>query len=399
MNTIPRRLVLLAVLAVPAGCSDKPAPPPVAPPEVTVMTIAARDVPFVSQQVGQTAGFRETEVRARVSGILQKRLYAEGQPVTAGQPLFQIDPAPYQAALDQARGQLRQQEAALERARADRDRIEPLFKENAVSRKDYDDARAAYDAAAAAVDSARARVKETELNLGYTLVTAPIAGIASREAKSEGSLVSATGDASLLTAIAQLDPLYVNFSYSESEKLQYDRAAKEGRVVPPAGGRVLVRVVQSDGTAFPGAGTLDFADSRVDPRTGTIRARAEIPNPKGDMLPGQFVRVTLNVGTQKGALFVPERAVTQQQAARIVLVVDDKNTVQARPVTVGRHLDGDVEITSGVKAGERIVVDGLMKARPGSPVQPIDASAARAPGAAAPAAVRLQSDSSLTAKK
>jgi len=379
MTDFLRRVTALCLLALVAGCGDKPAPATAPPAEVGVITIAARDVPYRYQQVGQTAGFREIEVRARVSGILQKRLYAEGQPVKEGQPLFQIDPSPYQAALDQARGQLRQQEAALERARADRDRIDPLFRENAVSRKDFDDARATFDAAAAAVDSARARLKEAELNLGYTLVTAPIAGIASREAKSEGSLVATTGDASLLTAIAQLDPLFVNFSYSESEKLQYDQAVQEGRVTPPAGGRVEVRVVQGNGKPFPGVGRLDFADSRVDPRTGTIRARAEMPNPKGEMLPGQFVRVTLVVGTQKNAIFVPERAITQQQAARIVLVVSDKNVVETRPVIVGRNHEGEVEILSGLKAGERVVVDGLLKARPGSEVKPVAAAAKTKP--------------------
>lgn len=382
MTTSLRCAAALAAAALLAACGEKPAPakPPAA--EVSVIAVASRDVPYTYQQVGQTAGFRETEVRARVSGILQKRLYAEGQPVKEGQPLFQIDPAPYQAALDQARGQLRQQEAAFERARADRDRIEPLFKENAVSRKDFDDARAAFDAASAAVDSAKARAREAELNVSYTLVTAPIAGIASREAKSEGSLLATTADASLLTAIAQLDPLFVNFSFSESEKLEYDQAVKAGRVVPPPGGVITVRVVQGDGKPFPGVGKLDFADSRVDPRTGTIRARAEIPNPKGEMLPGQFVRVTLMVGTQKNAVFVPERAVTQQQAARIVLVVNDKSVVEARPVTVGRHHEGEVEIVSGLKAGERIVVDGLLKARPGSEVKPVAAAPAAAPASA-----------------
>jgi len=383
VRTVRAILVLLAAAAI-AACSEKAAPPPAAPPEVGVITVQARDVPFIYEQVGQAAGYRETEVRSRVSGILLKRLYNEGQAVKEGQPLFQIDPEPYKAALDQAKGAARQQEAALERARADRERIEPLFQENAVSRKDYDDARAAFDAAAAAVDSARAKVKEAELNLGYTLVTAPIAGIASKEARSEGSLVASTGDASLLTAIAQLDPVYVNFSYSEAEKLYYDEELRSGRMAMPASKRVEARLKLANGADFPHVGYVDFADSRVDPKTGTIRIRAEFPNPRGDILPGQFARIAVNVGTVKGALLVPERAITQQQATRLVLVVNDRNVVEPRPVTLGRRVGGEVSLLSGVKPGERVVVDGLFKSRPGSTVKPVPAQA-QPPGAAPPA--------------
>jgi membrane fusion protein (multidrug efflux system) len=366
-------IVLVTAAFLLAACSEKAAPPKAEPPEVGVVAIQPRDVAVHYEQVGQTAGFRETEVRARVAGILQKRLYSEGQAVKEGQPLFQIDPEPFKAALDQAKGALRQQEAALERTRADRERIEPLFRENAVSRKDYDDARAAYDTAAAGLDSARAKVKEAELNLGYTTVTAPISGIASKEARSEGSLVATSGDASLLTMIAQLDPLYVNFSYSEAEKLEYDRLIAEGSVILPATRRVEARVKLADGRDFSGVGHVDFADSRVDPKTGTIRARAEFPNPKGELLPGQFARVAINVGTYRSAIVVPERAITQQQAMRLALVVNDKNVVEARPVTLGSRVAGGVLVKAGLKAGERVIVDGLFKARPGSEVKPVPA--------------------------
>lgn len=374
MGAAPRALLGLAAAALLAACAEKPAAPPPAPPEVGVFTVQPRTVPLVYEQAGQTAGFRETEVRSRVSGILQRRLYSEGQAVKAGQPLFQIDPEPFKAALDQAKGALRQQEAALERARADRERIEPLFRENAVSRKDHDDARSAFESAAAAVDSARARVREAELNLGYTVVTAPIAGIAAKEARSEGSLVTATGDAGLLTVISQLDPLFVNFSYAESEKLQYDAEVKSGRIEPPKGRRVEARLKLADGRDFAGKGFLDYADSRVDPKTGSIRLRAEFPNPKGELLPGQFVRILATVGTLRDVLLVPERAITQQQATRLVLVVNEKNVVEPRPVTLGRRVGGEVVLASGVKAGERVIVDGLFKARPGSPVKPVAAA-------------------------
>ena len=398
-NTSRHAVVLpfaLAAAMLLAACGDKAPPPKAGPPEVGVITLEAKDVPLITEQVGQSAGFRETEVRSRVSGILQKRLYNEGQAVKEGQPLFQIDPEPFKAALDQAKGALRQQEAALDRAKADRERIEPLFKENAVSRKDYDDARSGFDSAAAAVDAARAKVKEAELNLGYTVVTAPISGVASKETRSEGSLVTATGDGGLLTTIAQLDPMYVNFSISEGEKLNYDTMIKEGRVVPPKDLKMMAYAKLADGRQFGQEGHLDFADSRVDPKTGTIRARAEFPNPKAELLPGQFVRVGLNIGTFKNALLVPERAVTQQQATRLVLVVNDKNIVEPRPVQLGRRVGGDVILTAGVKAGDKVIVDGLFKARPGSAVIPVPAKAAAAPGVvpggAPPAAARAPAD-------
>ena len=372
--------VALLVSLLAAGCGEQAPPPKAAPPEVAIVTVQPRTVPLTYEQVGQTAGFREVEVRSRVAGILQRRLYSEGQAVKEGQPLFQIDPEPFKALLDQARGQLRQQEAILERTRADRERIEPLFRENAVSRKDFDDARSAYDTAAAALDSARAKVKEAELNLGYTRVTAPIAGIASKEARSEGSLVATSGDASLLTSISQLDPIYVNFSYSESEKLQYDESLRSGRLLAPPTRRVEARVKLADGSDFSGVGHVDFADSRVDPKTGTIRVRAEFPNPRGELLPGQFARISIHLGSLQNALLVPERAVTQQQATRLVIVVDEKNIAQPRPVTLGRRMPGgEILLLAGVKPGDRVIVDGLLKARPGSEVKPVPAKDAAAP--------------------
>lgn len=379
------RAVVLPLLALAlAACSEQAPPPKAAPPEVTVVTVQPRNAPLIYEQVGQAAGFRETEVRSRVAGILLKRLYQEGQAVKEGQPLFQIDPEPFKAALDQAKGMLRQQEAAFERAKNDRERIEPLFRENAVSRKDYDDARASYDSAKAAVDSARAKVTEAELNLGYTQVTAPIAGIASKEARSEGSLVATSGDASLLTTIAQLDPLYVNFSYSETEKLAFEDEIKAGRMAPPDTRKVEARAKLADGRDFAGVGFVDFADSRVDTKTGTIRARAEFPNPKGEILPGQFVRVAVNLGTLRNVLLVPERAITQQQATRLVLVVNEKNVVEPRPVTIARRVGGEVLLASGVKPGDRVIVDGLFKARPGSEVKPVPLAAGAAPPPGAP---------------
>ncbi len=371
MHWLLLRLQVGAIALAVAGCGEKAAPPKAPVPEVGVVTLAPRTLPLVYEQAGQTAGFREVEVRARVSGILLKRLYTEGQRVREGEVLFKIDPDTYKAALDQAKGVLRQKEAALERATQDRDRIVPLFKENAVSRKDFDDANSSFDSARAAVESARANLKQAEINLAYTDVVAPIAGYASKEAKSEGSLVSATPEGGLLTTISQLDPLYVNFSIAENEMLAYNEGVRIGRITSPKNNRMEARVRLADGSLAESRGVLDFTDAKVDARTGTMRARAEFPNPQYRMLSGQFVRVLVSVGDLKDVLAVPERAITQAQATRLVLVVNPQNKVEARPVKLGPVVEGEVVLEGGVKTGERVVVDGLMKARPGTEVKPV----------------------------
>lgn len=251
------------------------------PPEVTVVTVKPADVPLPLEYVGQTAGSREVEVRARVSGILLKRLYAEGRPVKAGDALYQIDPEQAKAALDQARGALEVEQAKLIRAKQDQARILPLFAENAVSQKDRDEAVANFESAQASAAAARARVREAQINMDYTRVTAPISGMTSKEVRSEGSLVSPSGDASLLTKISQLDPMYVNFSMSDNELLRLRTWQAQGRFEPPEGERYTVEVKLSDGSMFPTAGRLNFTDNLIDPSTGAIRSRAEFANPDG----------------------------------------------------------------------------------------------------------------------
>ena len=385
MRRFPALLHVLPLALLLAACGEKAAPPKPPIPEVGVVTLEPRTLPLVYEQVGQTAGYREVEVRARVAGILLKRLYTEGQRVREGEVLFKIDPDTYKAALDQAKGVLRQNESALERATLDRDRIAPLFKENAVSRKDFDDANSNYESAKASVESARANVKQAEINLAYTDVVAPIAGYASKENKSEGSLVSPTPEGGLLTTISQLDPLYVNFSVSESEMLAYNEGVRTGRITSPKNNRLEARARLADGTIAEARGVIDFTDAKLDTKTGTMRARAEFPNPNYRILSGQFVRVLVSVGDLKDVLAVPERAITQAQATRLVLVVNAQNKVEARPVKLGSTVNGEVVLAGGVKAGERVVVDGLMKARPGSEVKPVAPKPAPQPGEAPPA--------------
>ena len=370
-----RGWIALALVSVLAGCGDKPASSAQVRPPVPVVVAEARltDVPLTTEMVGETAGYREIEVRSRVNGILLERTYVEGQPVTAGQELFLIDPAPYKVALEQAKGALAQEQARFNKARADRDRIIPLFKRQVVSRKDYDDTIANYEAAIASRQAAQATVKEAELNLSYTQVTAPIDGMASKSSQSEGSLISTNANSSLLTTITQYNPLYVNFSYSEQDRLNFETSVRKGLIEAKDTTNWRTHIRLADGSVYPQAGKLNFSDNRVDPQTGTIRARAIFDNKEGVLLPGQFVRLTIDLGIRKNAIVVPARAIVQSQADRMVMVVDGDDKVVPRPVRLGPAIAEGVLIESGLDAGERYIVEGLMKARPGSIVKPVSA--------------------------
>lgn len=377
-----RGCIALALISVLTGCGDKPASSAQVRPPVPVVVAEARltDVPLTTEMVGETAGYREIEVRSRVNGILLERTYVEGQPVTAGQELFLIDPAPYKVALEQAKGALAQEQARFNKARADRDRIIPLFKRQVVSRKDYDDTIANYEAAIASRQAAQAKVKEAELNLSYTQVTAPIDGMASKSSQSEGSLISTNANSSLLTTITQYNPLYVNFSYSEQDRLNFETSVRKGLIEAKDTTNWRTHIRLADGSVYPQAGKLNFSDNRVDPQTGTIRARAIFDNKEGVLLPGQFVRLTIDLGIRKNAIVVPARAIVQSQADRIVMVVDGDDKVVPRPVRLGPAIAEGVLIESGLDAGERYIVEGLMKARPGSIVKPVSAQEMQAIG-------------------
>lgn len=373
-------LLVLALVGTLAGCGGESTTTANTMPAVPVVVNVATptDVPLTTEMVGETAGFREIEVRSRVSGILLKRTYVEGQPVTAGQELFLIDPAPYKVALEQAKSTLAQEQARLNKARADRDRIIPLFKRQVVSRKDYDDTIANYEASVASHQAAQAKVKEADLNLSYTQVTAPIGGMASKSSQSEGSLISTSGDSSLLTTITQYNPLYVNFSYSEQDRLNFENSVKKGVIEAKDANNWRTHIQLADGSVYPEAGKLNFSDNRVDPQTGTIRARAIFDNKNGVLLPGQFVRMTIDLGTRKNAIVVPPRAIVQSQADRMVMVVDADNRVTPRPVKLGPVVADGVLIDSGLTAGDRFIVEGLMKARPGTVVKPVSADEMKA---------------------
>ena len=367
-----RGIYAALVLAVLAACQkSQPQQPAMPPPEVTVVVVQPRDLPAKSEYVAQISGVREVEVRPRVSGILQKWNFTEGSRVVAGQSLFTIDPAPFRAVLARAEADLVSAQASYDHAKRNASRLKPLYEAKAVSQKEYDDASSAEQIAAANVKGALAAVTEARLNLSYTRVEAPISGITSRALQSEGSLVQA--QQTLLTKIAQIDPVHVIFSFTEAEHLKITRAVAEGTLRLPKDGKFDVKLKLADGSEFMRSGKVDFTDVRVDPATGTIEARAVISNPQGLLRPGQFARVQLSGGIRPNAIAIPQRAVLEGPGSKIVMTVNAQGIVEPRPVQVGDWSGTEWVITGGLKAGDQVIVDGVIKARPGSPVKIVQA--------------------------
>jgi membrane fusion protein (multidrug efflux system) len=335
------------------------------PAEVNVAIVQPQTLPVTLEYTGQTAGSREVEVRARVTGILLSRNFREGAPVKQGQSLFTIDPAPFEAALARAQADVAAADARVDQAKRNAARLKPLYAEKAVSQKEYDDAVSGELIGAADLKAARARLDEAKLNLSYTKVEAPVSGVTSRALTSEGTLVS--GPNVLLTSVTQVDPIWVNFGIPDNEQARLQKEAEAGRLSLPKNFEVELRL--ADGGIHPKKGKLSFSDVRVSPATGTREARAEVPNPDGALRPGQFVRVILHGATRPDALTVPQRAVLEGPQGKFVYVVDDKSTAQPRPVEAGEWSGDKWVITQGVKPGERVIVDGLLKLGPGAPVK------------------------------
>ncbi|MGV6473740.1 efflux RND transporter periplasmic adaptor subunit [Azotobacter vinelandii] len=362
----------LAGLALLAGCGETAAPPARPPTEVTAITLAARDTPVVFEFVAQTQSSREVEIRARVEGFLEKRLYNEGDLVRTGQILFQMDPRPFEAALQSARGQLAQQQARLDMARADLGRIRPLVKVGALSKKNLDDAIGTERQAQAAVLSAEGEVRTAQLNLGYTTIKSPLTGVSSFAKLQEGSYVT-PGAAGLLTYVSQVDPIYINFSLSENEMLKFRGEIAAGQLRFPPHNDFEVEVVLADGSQVPDRGRLDFADFAFSEETGTFLIRAEMANPKGLLRPGQFVRAHLKGAVRPGALLVPQRAVLQGSKSHYVWVIGDGGKPEQRIVEMGDWHGDDWFVARGLRAGERIVVDGAIRVTPEASLQIVDA--------------------------
>src|SRR5688572_722950 len=331
-------------VALLSGCEPKaqPAGPP--PPAVTVVTAEPRQVAVSYEYVGQTAGYREVEVRARVTGIVQRRNYKEGSSVKRGESLFTIDPEPFRVAVARAEADVGVTQARLEQARRDAARLKPAVEAKAVSQKELDDATSAVRIAEAELKSAQARLNEAKLNVGYTRVESPISGVSSRAAVSEGTLVS--GPNVLLTTVTQIDPMYVIFGIPDREYLAIRRDVEAGRLKLPAGNKFRTTVKLADGTAYTKTGDLNFTDVRVNSQTGTSEARAEFANAQQQLRAGEFVRIVLEGAVRPSAIVVPQRAVLEGPKEKFVYVVNAESKVEPRPVQVGEWAgDGDRKST------------------------------------------------------
>ena len=349
------------------------APPP---PEVTVITVKATTQPIELEYAGQTAGSRETEVRARVAGIVQKRLYVEGTAVKAGAPLFQIDAAGFQNQLATAEAAVAVAQARVNQARRDQDRLVPLIAEKAISQKEFDDSKSTLELAEAALKQSKAQANEVRLSLSYTRVNAPISGVTGAAIKSEGSLLTAAD--SLLTTIVQTDPMYVNFSVSEGDYLRLNKQVNSGQLMidgkRAANGSLALtaQVKLADGSLYPRAGKLNFASEKVNSQNGSFDVRAEIPNPDGSLRPGQFVRVLLAGVSRPDTLSVPQRAVIDSPFGKIVFKVTPDDKLAPQPVELDGWSQGNWIVTKGIKDGDRVLVEGFIKAnQPGMTVKPV----------------------------
>ncbi len=349
------------------------------PPQVGVVTVQATGVSLPTELPGRLEAKRVAQVRARVTGVVNKRLFQEGATVKAGQSLFQIDAAPYQATLDSAKAQRAKAEAALAQAQAQLERNRPLAEAKAISQQEWVATQATHKQAQADLAAASAAVQQAQLNVGYAGVASPISGRIGRANVTEGALVS-QAEGTLLATVQQVDALYVNFTQSASEVLRLKRAVEAGKL--RNSGSSQVRIVLDDGTEYAHAGKLLFSDLSVDATSGQVTLRAEVPNPNGDLLPGLYVKVRLNQVATDNAMLVPQQAVTRGASGDTVMVVGADGQVSSRPVQLGGARGTQWVVLGGLKAGEQVVVDGFQKIRPKAPVKPVPWSPL---GASAPA--------------
>ena len=383
--------------AAPGAGGNKP------PPEVGVVIATPGNVGLVTELPGRLEASRIAQVRARAAGILQERLFKEGSDVKAGQPLFRIDAAPYTAAAQSAQASLARAEANAVQAKGLADRYKPLVEANAVSKQEYANAVAAQKTAEADVAVGRATVATAKINLGYAAVTAPISGRIGRSLVTEGALVG-QGDATQLAVIQQINPMYVNFTQSATDVLKLRRAMQDGQFKHAAGtDAASVRVVLEDGTEYALPGKLLFTDLTVDSTSGQVTLRAEVPNPKGDLLPGLYVRVRIEQAQMSNAIAIPQQAVTRTQTGDTVSIVDAAGKITKRPVKISAAQDNQWIVLDGLKAGEQVMVDGFQKLQmlpPGTPVKAVPWTApTAAAGGSAPAATPAAPASAASAAK
>jgi len=347
-----------------AGCGSHTPPPPPPPAQVSVVVAHSQPVPLIRDLVGRLSATRSADVRARVAGVLLKRLYKEGSDVQQGQVLFQIDPAPLRSQLDGAEAALAQAEANATNAHVTAERARQLITSGLVSRSDLDNAEASERSTAAAVQQAKAAVGTARINLGYATVTAPIAGRASQQGVTEGALVG-EGSATLLTTVEQIDPIYVNFDQPAVDMERLRRAQNAGAVTVANENQIRVQLTLSDGSPYPHEGTLDFLALSVDPSTGAVALRAIVPNPERVLLPGMFVNVRLTFGAVNRGFLVPQAALQRDGTGAYVLVAGPDDKVVQKRVVVGNAQGADWIITDGLADGDRMIVSGIQNARPG----------------------------------
>ncbi len=381
----------------PGAAGGAGAKPP--PPEVGVVVATPGNVGLVTELPGRLEASRIAQVRARAAGILQERLFKEGTDVKAGQPLFKIDPAPYAAAAQSAAAGLARAEANAAQAKALADRYKPLVEANAVSKQEYANAVASAKAAEADVAVGRASVATAKINLGYAAVTAPISGRIGRSLVTEGALVG-QGDATQLAVIQQINPLYVNFTQSATDVLKLRRAMQDGQFKRVDGtDAASVRIVLEDGSEYALPGKLLFTDLTVDPTSGQVTLRAEVPNPKGELLPGLYVRVRVEQAQVSNAIAIPQQAVTRSQQGDTVSVVDAEGKISKRTVKISAAQNNQWIVLDGLKAGEQVMVDGFQKLQMMPPGAPVKAVPWKAPSAAATPAPAASAAASAPATK
>jgi len=385
LRACARNLLLVPCCALLLAACEKEVPKPQRPaPEVTVITVTPKTIPFSSTFVAQTESSRQVDIVARVSGFLEKIAYQEGDMVKEGQVLFQVDPKPFQAQLAAAKAALAQQEARLQTARQNLARVKPLAAQNALSQKDLDDAVGQELAAAASVEASKAEVIEAELNLGYTTIRSPVTGVAGSALQREGAYLNAQAQSAQLTYVAALNPIWVNFSVSQNQMARSKEMLAKGQVIFPKNQDFDVELMLPSGKPYVHKGKINFADPSFSQDTGSFMVRATLPNPNGELRPGMFATAIMKGAVRPDAIVIPQLAVQQGSNGHLVYVVKQDGTAEVRPVVVGDYEgDKDIVIVNGLHAGDRVVVDGVLKVVAGKPVKIVEPGAAQAQPTAA----------------
>jgi membrane fusion protein (multidrug efflux system) len=352
------------------SCSSEKKPPPLPPVDVTEFTVAPKTIPVIFDYIGFAESSHPVEIRARVEGFLDRIAYQEGQLVHENDLMFQLDPRQFLAKVEEAKGEVARQQALAENAQLTVNRLKPLYEQKAASKKDLDNATAQLLSTQAALLSAKAELVSNEINLGYTTIRSPINGYADKSKLREGALIN-PGANSLLTTVSVLDPIWVYFTVSDNDILRYTQQHVEDTIILPKEDAYEVEALMSDGSAFPYKGKVDYASPTYDQGTGTILARAVFPNPKADLRPGQFVRIKVYGAERPNAIYVPQRAIMQKKNGMFVYLIDKEGKAASQDVSGGSWYGDYQIITNGLKTGDKVIVDGINKVRPGVPVHVI----------------------------